>query len=71
MEGEGPGEGPLDQPGGPSLPVGDAFNPYAPTENYKQEQLNANLRRGGRGCMIPWILLASMPLAAILALTGR
>lgn len=71
MEGEGPGQGPLDEPGGPSLPVGDAFNLYAPTENYKQEQLNENLRRGGRGCMVPWILVSLMTLVSIFELAGR
>jgi hypothetical protein len=72
MEGEGPEEGPLDEPGGPRLPVDDVLgNPYGATENYKREQLNRNLRSGGRGCMIPWVLLGLMTVVSILALTGR
>jgi hypothetical protein len=68
MEGEGPEEGPLDEPGGPQLPFDPIGNPAAPVENYYQERLNQNLRRGGRGCMMPWILAALIALAGIVPL---
>ena len=71
VQGEGPDEGPLDEPGGPPLPVDDVWNPAGARENYKQQQLNENLRRGGRGCMVPWIMVGSMTLISIVALAGR
>jgi len=73
MAGEGPDEGPYDRPGGPDLPVDDVLgNPAGSSENYRREQINRSLSRGGRGCFFPpTILVAVLALVAIGALVGR